>query len=472
MELPDLLRSLRRRWPLVVGSIALGSAAACTQLLLATPTYDATAQLYVTVAAADTGSTTDLVQGGNAAEQRVRSYVDIITTPRVLQSAIDELGLGLTAQELSEHVRASSPNQTVLLYLTVNDTSPKRAAAIANAISASFTDAVATDLEQAGADRQSAVSVRTSQPALAPETAATPQPLKSMLLGLGGGTAVGVLAALLRDLLDTRIRGRAEVESATDRPVLGMVPRSKDLAKTPVYVQGDGRGAFAESFRSLRTNLRFVDQTEHSRVLVITSANPSEGKTTTSVNLAAALMEGGSRVTLVDCDLRRPAVAARLDLENSVGLTDVLIGRAELDDVLQPWGENGRVLPTGPMPPNPADLLSSPAMTAILATLAEDSDYVIVDTPPLLPVTDAAVLAATTSGALLVTAAGRSRTTELREALAVLDRADAHTIGIAIGMVKSPHQHYAYVYRDDAPQLSKSDLRRTRGSRAADNPAS
>ncbi|GAA1494234.1 polysaccharide biosynthesis tyrosine autokinase [Curtobacterium herbarum] len=468
MDLPDLLHSLRRRWPIAVAGLVLGTTAGCAALVLSTPTYDATARLYVTVASSETGSATDLVQGGNAAEQRVRSYVDIITTPRVLQPAIDELDLDTSAQDLARRVRAASPNDTVLLTLTVNDTSAKRAAATANAISASFTTLVADDLEQAGAGGTNPVSISTVQPALPPEDRASPQISRTLLLGIAGGAAVGVLGALLRDLLDTRIRGRAEVESVTDRPVLGTVPRSKDLERAPVFIQGNLRSAFAESFRALRTNLRFLGSTGTGRVFVITSANANEGKTTTAVNLAAALMEGGARVAIVDCDLRRPAVGARLDLDDHAGLTDVLIGRAELDDVLQPWGDTGRVLLSGPIPPNPADLLASTGMAEILAELAADNDYVIVDTPPLLPVTDAAILATSTAGAIVVTAAAKSRTNELRDALAILERANAHTLGIAISMVKTPSQQYGYSYHGDAPELTKDDLHPVRGVRVAD----
>lgn len=468
MDLPDLLHSLRRRWPIALAGLVLGTTAGCAALVLSTPTYDATARLYVTVASSETGSATDLVQGGNAAEQRVRSYVDIIASPRVLQPAIDELGLDISAQDLAHRVRATSPNDTVLLTLTVNDTSAKRAAATANAISASFTSLVADDLEQAGPGGTSPVSIRTVQPALPPEDRASPQISRTLLLGIAGGAAVGVLGALLRDLLDTRIRGRAEVESVTDRPVLGIVPRSKDLEHAPVFIQGNLRSAFAESFRALRTNLRFLGSTGTGRLFVITSANANEGKTTTAVNLAAALMEGGARVAIIDCDLRRPAVATRLDLENNAGLTDVLIGRAELEDVIQPWGATGQVLLAGPVPPNPSDLLASACMTEVLAALAADNDYVIIDTPPLLPVTDAAILAAATSGAIVVTAAAKSRTNELRDALMILERADAHTLGIAISMARTSASQYGYGYLGDVPELTKHDLHPLRGARVAD----
>jgi succinoglycan biosynthesis transport protein ExoP len=467
MELPDILRALRRRWPIAVSGLLLGSTAAVAHLALATPTFDATARLYITIASADSGSTTDLVQGGNAAEQRVHSYVDIVTTPRVLQSALDELGIDVTAQDLAARVRASSPNDSVLLDVTVRDTSAERAAETANAIGSSFTTLVTDDLEKSQTGTPSPVSVRTFQPALPPSEPATPQTVKSLLLGVGSGLAVGLLGAVLRDLLDTRVRGRDEVESVTDRPILGVVPRTKTLQRTPVYTQGNGQGPLPEAFRALRTNLRFVDAAGADRVFVVTSANPSEGKTTTALNLAAAIIEGGSRAVVVDADLRRPAVADRLALDNGAGLTDVLIGRAELDDVLQPWGHGGAVLPAGPTPPNPGDLLASGAMREVLRLLAEDFEYVIVDSPPLLPVADAAILASTTAGALVVAAAGRSRTHELRDALDILGRAGGRVIGIAVQMVKpTGRRTNAYEYHR-ATELTEEDLLPPRGTRVA-----
>ena len=466
MEIPDILRSLRRRWAVVIGFLAAGLAAAGGSISLATPEYDATTRLYITVASADSVSATYLEQGGNAAQQRVHSYVDIVSTPRVLQPAIDELGLDMTADDLARSVRAFSPNESVLLNITVRDDSPRRAADTANAIAASFTKLVTDDLEAPKTDAPSPVSVRTVQSALEPTEPATPQTTRSLLLGIGGGLATGILAALLRDLTDTKVRNRTSVENSTDRPLLGVIPKNREMSRAPVYVQGNTRSQFAESFRELRTSLRFVDTEHDQHAFVVTSAQASEGKTTTTLNLAAALMEGGSRVVVVDCDLRRPAVGSRLDIENGAGLTDVLIGRAELEDVLQPWGSKGSVLPAGPTPPNPADLLASEGMAELLKVLGQEYDHVLIDTPPLLPVTDAAILAAATSGALLVTAAGKSRTTELREATEILDRAGARTLGVVVGMVQPKQNRYGYGY-GDSPELSQADLSMNRGSRVA-----
>ena len=169
---------------------------------------------------------------------------------------------------------------------------------------------------------------------------------------------------------------------------------------------------------------------------VVTSAMPSEGKTTSTANLAIALAETGARVVLIDADLRRPRVADVMGIENAAGLTDLLIGRAEVHDVVQPWGRTKLdVLPAGLVPPNPSELLGSAAMQALLGLLTEQYDHVLLDAPPLLPVTDAAVLATMTSGAVVVTSARSSRTPQLRAALDRLDRVGASVLGVVVSMV-------------------------------------
>ena len=197
--------------------------------------------------------------------------------------------------------------------------------------------------------------------------------------------------------------------------------------------------------------------------MVVTSSLPGEGKSTTTINLAIALADAGSRVALVDADLRRPSVSKYLGIEGKVGLTTVLIGRATLDDVVQPWG-NGKlhVLPSGQIPPNPSELLGSKAMAQVLTQLAAKYDVVLIDTPPLLPVTDAAILARLTSGALVVVSADKLHRNQLRESLGSLETVGARILGIVLNRVaRKPSD--AYTYYDYTPDGSES----TNGSNPA-----
>jgi capsular exopolysaccharide synthesis family protein len=209
-----------------------------------------------------------------------------------------------------------------------------------------------------------------------------------------------------------------------------------DAKTAPLIVHDAPQSPRAESFRALRTNLQFVGTHATTRSFLVTSAMPSEGKTTATANLAIALAESGTRVLLVDADLRRPRVADVMGIEGAVGLTDILIGRAEIDDVVQPWGRGGLdLLAAGSIPPNASELLGSEAMRALLDSLSSAYDVVLIDAPPLLPVTDAAVVSKLVSGVLVVAAANRTRGQQLSLALDSLDRIDSKVLGVILTML-------------------------------------
>ena len=202
----------------------------------------------------------------------------------------------------------------------------------------------------------------------------------------------------------------------------------------------------AESFLKLRTNLQFMDIDNPPRVIVVTSPLPGDGKSTVAMNLAAALSMSDRRVVLIDGDLRRPVLADSFGLIEGLGLTDVLIGSVQFEEVAQQAGglPNLLVLAAGRVPPNPSEMLGSKAMRRLLERLAEDYT-VIVDAPPLLPVTDAAVLTASADGALVVVSAGQTLDTQLRDALTNLQAVQGHTLGVVLNRV-SPRSTSAGYY--------------------------
>jgi capsular exopolysaccharide synthesis family protein len=243
------------------------------------------------------------------------------------------------------------------------------------------------------------------------------------------------------------------VEQVTDVPILGGIVFDPKAKERPLIVHVDPRSPRAESFRTLRTNLQFLDVGRTDRSFVVTSSIESEGKSTTGANLAIALADAGSRVLLVDADLRRPKVADYMGLEGAVGLTDVLIGRAELKDVIQQWGRGKLfVLPAGKIPPNPSELLGSARMTHFIGEFNRTFDVVIFDSPPLLPVTDAAILAKNVGGAIIIVAAGRTHKNQLKGAVASLNNVGAPISGLVLTMLptKGPdaygYGHYGYGY--------------------------
>jgi capsular exopolysaccharide synthesis family protein len=433
MELRDYLRILRKRWIVIVLLSLVGLAAAAAASLLSQPTYRASSLVYVAVSSS--GEVTELAQGSSFAQNQVKTFAETVSQPIVLEPVLEELGLTETAMELGKSVSASAPLDTSNIEIAVERNSAREAADLANAVTASFQQVVA-EITQPTTGDPSPITVSVLRPATTPEEPASPNTRLNLALGLLVGIALGFGLAVLREVLDTRIRSVRDVEAITDTPVIGGISFDPDAAKRPLIVQADPRSPRAESFRTLRTNLQFLDIEHGPRTFVVTSSMQAEGKSTTAANLAIALADTGANVVLIDADLRRPKVAEYMGLEGAVGLSDTLIGRITLLDAVQPWGRgNLCVLPAGSTPPNPSELLGSQAMDTLLHSLEATFDAVIIDAPPLLPVTDGALLAKRTRGALLVVAAGQTHKGELTAAVAALNTVGAHIAGIVMTML-------------------------------------
>ncbi|MER7796450.1 polysaccharide biosynthesis tyrosine autokinase [Microbacterium sp. NPDC096154] len=466
MELSDYIRILRKNW-IVIAVIALvGIGAAAVYSLTRTPLYEATSEIFVSSQA---GSTIGEQQQGNMyTQQRVTSYVQLATTPKVLDPVIADLGLTATASELAEDVAVSSPLETTIVQITVTDATPTSAADIANAIAATLTEAI-DEVETLPGTDASPVKVTPITTAVPAEAPVSPNVPLNLALGALVGLALGVGFAVLRTVLDTRIRSSRDVAALTERPIIGGIPLDPKAKERPLILHADPLNPRSEAFRALRTNLQFLD-IEGGKSFVMTSSVPSEGKSTTAVNLAIALADAGKRVVLIDADLRKPKVADYLGIEGGVGLTDVLIGRAELTDVLQKWGRRSLyILPAGKIPPNPSELLGSLQMAQLLEDFSRDADIVILDAPPLLPVTDAAVLAKRTGGAIVAVAAGATHRNQLATALDALETVDARVAGLVLTMVptRGPDAYdygyqygYGYGYSLEEAPVSAADRRR------------
>lgn len=452
MELREYVRILHKNWISIIVIALLGVGAGAMASILATPEYEARTQLYVSVQS-DVGSTGDLVQGTNYARQIVGSYVDVVRTGLVLDPVVEELQLDITGAELAGYVSASSPTNTVLINITATSPDPEQAALIANAVGESFKDVVKNELEPERASGQSPVNLTTTQVALTPDGPVSPNAKINLALGLLVGLALGVGVAVLRSTLDTRIHSLHDIEQITDKPMIGGIVDDPTAEKIPLIVHAQPNSPRAESFRALRTNLQFLNVGSQDRSFVVTSAGSGEGKSTTTANLAFSLAQTGARVALIEGDLRLPKVCDYLGIEGGAGLTDVLIGKATLNDVLQRWGRTQLyVLPAGRTPPNPSELLGSAEMEQVFATLNEHFDYVLVDAPPSLAVTDAAVLGTLTSGLLLVVASGRTTKQAFDGAMRTLETAGTKVLGVIVTMLplKGPDSYgyggYGYGY--------------------------
>jgi capsular exopolysaccharide synthesis family protein len=284
-------------------------------------------------------------------------------------------------------------------------------------------------------------------PASESSTPVSPKTRRNTALALIIGLMVGLGVVLARDRLNNRIREEDEFAAVTDAPVLASVPSDSLLKDRGLIDFGSGATLAAESYRKLRTNLSFTSVDKPYRRIVVTSAMEAEGKTTTAINLAAALAETGKRVVLVDADLRRPQVNHRTGRMGDIGFTNYLKGDGRMADLLQATDTEGLwVLASGPQPPNPAELLGSKRAGQGVAELTAEFDYVIIDTPPLLPVTDAAVMAQWADGVLLVARSNQSRLPEIGAAVDQVAAVQTPLIGVVLTDVPSRGGAYKYGY--------------------------
>ncbi len=205
----------------------------------------------------------------------------------------------------------------------------------------------------------------------------------------------------------------------------------------------------SEAYRTLRTNIQFSGLDRPLRTLLVTSTSPTEGKSTTLANLAITIAQAGKRVIVVDCDLRKPTIHEIFGLPNRVGLTSLMLPSEDASEALQDPGiDNLTVITSGPIPPNPSEILASHRMEELLAALAQQADFVLLDSPPILAVTDAAILASRVDGVLLVVKAGSTKRDLAQKAKAQLQKVNAHLIGIVLNGVKTDPAINQYYGRD------------------------
>lgn len=445
MDLRDYVRIAGRHWKLIAAMTLTGLLLSAGAAVATKPTYTSDIQLFVAIQSA--GTVQELQQGNTFSQARVQSYVKTVGSPIVLQPAIESLGLNMTPDELATKVRATTDANTVLINISVVDNSPVQAQSIAQAVGDSLIKAVES-LEKPKSGGSSPVGLSIIKPATAPASPSAPNTPLYLLFGTAVGLALGIATAVLRSTLDNRIAGEADLRTVTDSPLLGGISFDQEAVKQPLLTQTSPQSPRAESFRQLRTNLQFANVSGHAKSIVITSSLPGEGKSTTATNLAISLSQAGQTVCLVDADLRRPMVDEYLGLERNAGLTTALVGSADVNDLLQQWGgDQLYVLTSGRIPPNPSELLGSKEMSDLIQGLEQAFDAVVIDAPPLLPVTDAAVLAQHVGGVVVVVRSQKLRQQDLAKSLDALRLVGANLLGVVLnGLPAKGSDSYSYGY--------------------------
>lgn len=480
LDLRYYLRVLLNFWRGIIGIFLIVLLLTFVWMMLQPRIYEASSSGLVI--AKDSENIGTALAGDSLAKSKAVGYESIAATRPVADRVIEQMKLDVTADSLLSRIEVTVPAATAEIRITASSEGAEEARELANAWVVALADQV-KELESAsvdGAERASAVNLHPLGQAVLPSGPVSPNAKLSLVVGGVLGLALGAAFALIRNHLDRRIRSVDGLEGL-GLSVVGTIPEYKRLrGQRAVVVTGAfehadrSATAISESLRELRTNLNYIDVDNPPRIIVITSSLPGEGKSSITANLAVTIASTGRNVILVDADLRRPVQTKLFDLVEGAGLTDVLSHNADLDDVLQPYGPvpNLQILGSGRIPPNPSELLGSKAMKLLLGELARDS-VVLVDAPPLLPVTDAAVLSTAADGILVAVRAGNTTSDEVNQALQSLRKVGANILGAILNQVPTKgvgaaqYGYYGQNYHANTEKNSNESDKPSRGLQEA-----
>lgn len=441
MTTRDFLCVCRRRWVSILAMLLLATSAAVVVFSLQPTVYASTVKVYVSVAIGS--DVTELQQGSSFAEQRATTYADLVSTPVVLTPVIEELELDLRSSELAENLDAVVPPDSAVLELTATASSAQLSADIAEAALDSLRSLV-NDLEQVRGEPDALdeplVELSVVQDAEVPDGPQSPRADQTFGIATASGLLLGIGAALLRESLDSRIREHGDIEQLTTAPVLATTPRLSMRQRDDERETG-WRGASAETgYREMRTRMFLNESFGSPSSYVITSSLEGDGKTTVAINLARSLEAGGQRALLIEADLQNPGLDSWLPAggcgQSGRGLTDVLAGSAQVADVVVTDPRTGLDMITAGLASGTGEgQVDRQKMQDLLESCAESYDVTIIDSPALLRVSDAALLARMATGVLVVVRSGVTTAEQLADSLGLLAQAKARLVGLVLTAV-------------------------------------
>jgi polysaccharide biosynthesis transport protein len=435
MELAQLVAALRARVRLIALMVVATTFAAFVISNNLPSVYEANTRLLV--GQASTSGTLDY--NLLLASQRLsQTYAELALTRPSAEQVKKDLGLTASVEDILRDVTASAEPDSLFVNITAHAGTPEGAAALANSFAKAVVDIsprLFVDLPVSTAENLLTIV----EPAVPPTERVAPRVGLSTLLAALSALVAGIAVALVVERLDDRVKKSEELEALTHLPVLASIGRMPQRGSEFYHVAAllYPRSGVAESFRSLRTNIGFAGLDAPIKTLLVTSAQDGDGKSTIASNLALVFAQAGNRTLLIDADLRKPSIHEFFRIPNDSGVTTLLrMDDPKIDAIAHRSEEqNLRVIPAGPTPPNPAELLSTERMHQLIVRFAADADIVIIDTPPVGVVTDAAILSRVVDGALLVARAGRSKRSAVRMGHTALERVGARIIGTVLNGV-------------------------------------
>ena len=448
----------RRGWIVALAAIAAATSGFALSSRRA-PIYVAQAKVFIGPGTDGTGDLASALNEITLSGEFLTSYAEAIKSRPLAGQVVSQEKLPFSPQALAARVSTVVVTNTRIIVVSVSDSDPARAQRTVNTLATDFVSSSAVEF-----GGKTGVLASVLEPALAPTSPVSPKPKRDAALLGFLGLSLGLGCAVLLEQIDNRILSRDDVELAFGPlPILAAIPEASGSRKRTLFFTENKNSHVGESFRILRTNAQFFSMNEPLGRVLVTSPHGKDGKTTVAVNLAASLAASGLRTVLVEADLRRPCASTYFELPPAPGLSDVLVGRSEVSEAIRATGvANLRLVPAGTVPPNPSELLGSKLMVSILDELAADGSVVVLDSPPALVVTDAAVLAAQMDGIVLVVRAGRTHRDGAREVKRLFERIGAPVLGVVINCASRgddysyPHRYYRYLRKGDAPLPSEN----------------
>ncbi|MHB8589523.1 MAG: tyrosine-protein kinase domain-containing protein [Candidatus Dormibacteraceae bacterium] len=449
MELIRYVRVLRRRlWMIVICPIVAAVAAGVVSFGLPS-IYEA--QVVVLVRPAQPLASTDPTVAALSADQISSTYASLMTERPLLESVIADLGLKTRWDALAPSITVTPEPNTTILDVRVQNSNPTLARDVANRLVADFIAEVKQIQQQETQlpNARSGDNLVVVSPAVVPDRPVSPNRARNVATAFGAGLLLALAIAYLLEFLDQSIKSDEELTERLGLISVGHIPFAPaGKGRLAELVVLDTHSPASEAYRALRTSLMFSTIDQELKTIVVTSSAPSEGKSRTAANLAIVLAEAGHKTLLIDADFRRPSLHKIFGRIRNIGLSNLILQDVAENEAITAVEKapNLWLVTSGPLPPNPSELLGSGRVRELMARLRNSFTYVILDTPPVNAVTDAAILAAAANGTILVVEQGRTTFPALGHAKQLLDRVGAHTIGVVMNKVRASAGSYSYEY--------------------------
>lgn len=451
MELREYLHIVWTRKVLIILCVAVSVGLALAISAQMEPTYAATAKVVVGPRAIEKDDAVGALQEITMSEEFVTTYAEILRSRPLAEAVVSKTKASISADELTKRVETNIIPETRLIEVTVTGGSPAEAARYANETVSLF---VQDEGNRFGGGTP--VTATVLQSALEPEAPVSPKPLQNGLIAGLLGLMLGTGIAFLLAQLDSTVKTKEDVERIFNPlPAIATIPLAPNNGNSSIFLKNAPNSPASEAIRILRTNIQFFSVDHPVQRLLVTSTSAGEGKTTVAINLAASIAATNQQVLLIEADLRRPAFKGYFPYLQGQGggLSEVLSGRTGLKEAVRKTDiPNLSVIVAGQLPPNPAELLSSERMAGVLDLASTMAEVIILDTPPALPVTDAAALGALSDGIILVVRAGKTNGHQALGVVQNFERHGARVLGVALNALEaSGNGNYYYHYAAAGP---------------------